>query len=78
MNTFKFVAATALASIALLFSWIPAYYGNLVVSVPAGLIAYWLYRSGVASRSERWFSRVPLVLLALSAMLFVGSWLLVL
>ena len=77
MNSLKFSACTALAAIALLFSWIPAYYANLIVSVPAGLIAYGLYRSEAEARPRRWFSRIPLIFLALSTLLCLGSWVLV-
>ena len=78
MPTLKRSASTALAAIALLFAWIPAYYVNLLIAVPAGLLAYGLYRSDAAARPERRFARLPLLLLGLAAVACVGSWLLVL
>lgn len=77
MHILKFLLSTTLASIALLFAWIPAYYANLIVSLPAGLLAYWLQRADAAVWHGRWFSRIPLILLGLASILFVGSWLVV-
>lgn len=77
MPTLKRSASTALAAIALLFSWIPAYYANLVIAVPAGVLAFLLYRSEGGARPGRRYTRLPLLLLGLAALLFVGSWLLV-
>ena len=78
MNIFRFSASTALASIALLFSWIPVYYTNLIISVPTGLIAYWLYRTGAESWRGKWFARIPLIILLTAAAAFVGSWIMAL
>ena len=77
MSIFRFTASIILASIALLFSWIPAYGANLIISLPAGLIAYWLYRSGAETWRGRWFAKIPLIILLTAAVAFVGSWLLV-
>ena len=78
MSIFRFAASIILASIALLFSWIPAYGANLIVSVPAGLVAYMLYRADAELWRGKWFARIPLIILWTAAAALVGSWLMAL
>ena len=78
MSIFRFTASIILASIALLFSWIPGYFANIIVTVPAGLVAYLLYRAGAETWRGKWFAQIPLIILLTAAAAFVGSWLMVL
>lgn len=78
MNFLKYALAIVMSLIALLFSWIPVYFINLVIALPAGLIAFFLWRSCAKDLQGRWYVRVPLYIIMISALALIGSYLMAL